>query len=254
MLLTNVMFTGLPVVAGFLRNLGSFNIQDFLITILVLCVSLSFHEFAHAWMAYRIGDDTAALNGRLTMNPLAHLDPIGSLVFLFAGIGWAKGVPINPARFDRRYTIKKGIMMTSLAGPSSNLLLAFISVVLYFLTLTVGSAVAGPQAVEMPVVATAVARLMLSFYQANVVLAVFNLLPVPPLDGFKIFGAALPTQIYYKLMSVERYIGLAFLAIVLLAGGLLGRILSYVRVPFDYLLWKPLEAVFRAIWQMTGLL
>lgn len=117
-------------------GLGNFNLTDFLITILVLAVSLSFHEFAHGWAAFRLGDDTAARMGRLSMNPLVHLDPIGSIAFILGGIGWARPVPINPGRFTRARTIKRGIMLTSLAGPSANLILAFASALSLYLLLT----------------------------------------------------------------------------------------------------------------------
>jgi hypothetical protein len=112
-----------PFVLNMINSLARFDIQGILVTVLVLTISLSFHEMAHAWAAYKLGDDTAALQGRLTMNPLAHLDPIGTLMFIFAGIGWAKPVPVNPARFTRNISIQRGTMLVSLAGPTGNLIL-----------------------------------------------------------------------------------------------------------------------------------
>ena len=189
----------------------NFNLQEFLITILVLCISLSIHEAAHAWAAYRLGDDTAALQGRLTLNPLAHLDPIGALCFIIARIGWAKPVPINPARFNHKYTIKQGILLTSLAGPVSNLALATVSAFLVYLTEIIYRAVYTGGSVFF---ITIWLQLLLMLYTANISLAMFNLLPVPPLDGYKVFGAALPGRLYYKLMEFERVIGLAFLLLI----------------------------------------
>ena len=236
-------------VSGLLGLFSDFDLQSFLITILVLCISLSFHEMGHAWAAWRLGDDTAALQGRLTMNPLAHLDPIGSIAFLIAGIGWAKPVPINPARFNRNVNIKKGIMLTSLAGPLSNLLLATASTVLLFTVVTITLALAGAGASLLQILISLLQRL----YGANIILAVFNLLPVPPLDGFKIFGSVLPNSIYYRLMSYERYIGLVFLLLVFFGRGTLIHILNWVAWPFNMIIFRPIEFIFAWLWQMIGL-
>lgn len=237
-------------ISGLLGLFQNFDLQSFLILILVLCVSLSFHEMAHAWAAWRLGDDTAALQGRLTMNPLAHLDPIGSIVFLIAGIGWARPVPVNPARFDRKVSIKKGMMLTSLAGPTANLLLATLSALLFFVTWTIRLALADTGTAVLQILIALLERL----YGANIILAVFNLLPVPPLDGFKIFGFALPDRLYYRLMSFERYIGIAFLLLVFFARGILTNIISWVALPFNLIIYRPIEFFFTWLWQALGLL
>lgn len=211
-------------------------------------MSLSFHEFSHGWAANRLGDDTAARMGRLSMNPLVHLDPIGSIAFIIGGIGWAKPVPINPGRFTRASTIKRGIMLTSLAGPSANLLLASVSALSLYLLLTLIYLTAWTGSVV-----TVMLQLLNRMYFANIILAVFNLLPIPPLDGFKIFGSLLPSSLYYRLMGVERYIGMVFLLIVLFARGLLSQVLSVVAWPFNQAILRPLEWLFGWIWQITGL-
>lgn len=211
-------------------------------------MSLSFHEFSHGWAANRLGDDTAARMGRLSMNPLVHLDPIGSIAFIIGGIGWAKPVPINPGRFTRASTIKRGIMLTSLAGPSANLLLASVSALSLYLLLTLIYLTAWTGSVV-----TVMLQLLNRMYFANIILAVFNLLPIPPLDGFKIFGSLLPSSLYYWLMGVERYIGMVFLLIVLFARGLLSQVLSVVAWPFNQAILRPLEWLFGWIWQITGL-
>jgi len=241
--------------SGFLSRFADFDLQGFLMTILVLSVSLSFHELAHGWVAYKLGDDTASLQGRLTLNPLAHLDPIGSLVFIVSslnfgrGIGWAKPVPINPARFDRKITMKKGIMLTSLAGPTANLLLATGSAILLYLVLTAGLLAKNPESQ----VVTIFLRLFERMYFANITLAVFNLLPVPPLDGYKVFGAILPNRIYYSLMQIERYIGLVFLVLVMLGGSILSTIISVVAWPFNQVILTPINWIFNQLWQAVGL-
>ena len=241
-------FMSMPVTSMSLlygmRN--GFDIVTLLITILVLAISLSFHEMAHAWSANRLGDDTAALQGRLTMNPIAHLDPIGSLVFLLAGIGWAKPVPINPSRFSKSKTIKQGIMLTSLAGPMSNLFLAAVSLIILNIILTFFLLFG---AVDNAM-ADVLIQLRFFMFSANVTLAVFNLLPVPPLDGYKIFGSMLPDRIYYKIMGYERYIGMVFLLLILFGRGVLGTILSIIRLPFEIVILQPIMWVFNHIWSL----
>lgn len=195
-----------------------------LIFILAFVLSISFHERSHAWAAWKLGDDTAYLAGRLTMNPMAHIDPIGLLMVVFAKIGWAKPVPINPVRF--RGPMKRGIVLVSAAGPASNLLLAFLSGFLYV-----------PMERWMPagtlrdllVYSDSSYGFLAAMVLLNVSLALFNLLPVPPLDGYKVLGAVLPDRIYYTVMRYERYIGLVFLVIVLFGGSYLAFLLAPVR-------------------------
>ncbi len=224
--------------------------QQILILVLVLTISLSFHEFAHGYVAYRLGDDTAAMAGRLTMNPLAHLDPIGTLMFLLVGIGYAKPVPINPARFSHARTMKKGIMLTSLAGPAANFILSFVSALILYSIMTL-FALADTSA-SNPMY-TLLSGLFSQLYITNIWLMVFNLLPVPPLDGYKIFGSLLPNNLYYKIMSYERYIGMAFLMLVLFGRGLIASVLSLIAVPFNYVIDKPLSLLFNALWRLLGL-
>ena len=242
----------MPIIAmsGMLSFFSDINIQDILITILVLCISLSFHEAAHAWAAYKLGDDTAALAGRLTLNPLAHLDPVGALVFLVARIGWAKPVPINPTRFDKKHSMKKGIVLTSLAGPLSNLLLAVGSAILLYVVLTIGLLT---DSTGSNAIISILISLFSVLYSANVGLAVFNLLPMPPLDGYKVFGAMLPNKLYYKIMGFERYIGIAFLLLFFLGRGVLSTVLGAIRVPFDFIIMSPVDYLFSMLWQALGI-
>lgn len=249
-LLGKLNFMGsIPVVAALpILNLARLDLVNLLIMLFVMTLSLSFHEFSHAWMANRLGDDTAALMGRLTLNPLRHLDPIGSITFLLVGIGWAKPVPVNPSRFTKTKSIKRGMFLTSLAGPMSNILLGTIAWILFCVVYTVilltnrnGS------------MTDALVNLFYTLYSLNMLLAVFNLLPVPPLDGYRVFGVALPDRWYYSLMEYERYIGMAFLFIVIFARGLLWQVLNYVLVPFNYLVQYPVTWLFQQLQGALGL-
>ncbi|MGN1329318.1 MAG: site-2 protease family protein [Eubacterium sp.] len=163
----------------------------------VVFCCLPIHELAHGWVAYKLGDNTAKNQGRLSFNPFAHLNPIGTLMIFLFGIGYANPVPVNPNNFKNP---KKGMAITSLAGPVSNLIMGFFSVFVYY---AIASFYNG---------STVMYAVMYFFYFAasvNVTLAVFNLLPIPPLDGAKILGAVLPDRTYFKYMQYERYVMIA---------------------------------------------
>ena len=157
------------------------NIDPQVIVLLIpaLVFSLSFHEFSHAWMAYRLGDSTAARMGRLTLNPMSHLDPIGSLALIFMGFGWAKPVPV-----DARYlkNPRKDMVKVAAAGPISNIILAIIGALV--LRLLFGT----------DLLSNSVKTFFIIFMQINITLAVFNLLPVPPLDGSQILAPFIEKQ------------------------------------------------------------
>lgn len=225
-----------------LFNLG---LQDLLIRIFALTLSLSFHEFAHAWMAKRLGDNTAEEHGRLNLNPLNHLDPVGTLTILLVGIGWAKPVPINPARFRRDVSVKKGMLLTAIAGPISNLILATFSMVILQL-LSFGNRLAYFKGYSFLAgnIGDTIFQLLSTLIFMNIGLAFFNLLPVPPLDGSRIFSALLPKQYYYGLMRYERYIGLAFMALLLFGRGIIGSVINFFAKPFIWLITTPLMAFF----------
>ncbi|MHB8963323.1 MAG: site-2 protease family protein [Saccharofermentanales bacterium] len=223
-------------------NIGSFDIVEMLIRVFVIVISLSIHEASHAYRAYKLGDDTAQRAGRLTLNPLAHLDPLGTLMMFIARVGWAKPVPINPLLFTRAKTMKRGIVEVSLAGPVSNLILSFAAyfilntIIMINALVTVGAG--------MGSVVYVFALLFQTMFQLNVFLAIFNLLPIPPLDGYKIFGSLLPNHLYYKLMDYERYIGIAFLAIIFFAGRIFSTVLYTVAAPFFFVIQKPVDLLF----------
>ena len=171
-------------------------LEDYLLMIPVLLISLTIHEFSHGYIAYRLGDPTAKNEGRLSLNPFRHLDPVGTIMMIIARIGWAKPVPINPIYFKDR---KKGTMLVSIAGPLSNLAMAFIGVFLFEITYIVGyrNIIAGDYFTLYFI------EFLKLFFLVNINLAIFNLLPVPPLDGSKILSGVLPADKYFRFMQYE---------------------------------------------------
>lgn len=167
-------------------------ILSYLIRIPALIIAMSFHEFSHGYIADKLGDPTPRQNGRLTLNPLAHIDPLGLLMLFVIYFGWAKPVPINPYYFKDR---RKGVLYVSLAGPLSNVFLALITriLIIYF-----GS---------IPILGLFLNVL----YQYNLVFAVFNIIPVPPLDGSKILWSLLPQKEAYIFSQYEQYGQIALL-------------------------------------------
>lgn len=180
----------------------------------VVFCCLPIHELAHGLMAYALGDRTAKNQGRLSLNPLAHLNPLGTIMIFLFGIGYANPVPINPRNFKN---VKGGMALTALAGPSANLLMGFVSVWGYYIFARIGTGNSFLQAVAM---------FFLYAAQINVMLAVFNLLPIPPLDGSKIVAAALPDKAYYKYMMYERYIMIALMLLLFI--GVLDTPISFL--------------------------
>lgn len=213
---------------------GDVPLELFLIQVVVLILALSVHEYAHARSAYRFGDTTAAEAGRLTLNPLAHLEPIGTLMILAgAPIAWAKPVPVNPSRFRNGVSMRKGMALTSLAGPLSNLICSAIA---YLLLSIYGHFIAGYMSTDFwNSFGNFLSLTLMIAYRLNIFLAIFNLLPLPPLDGSKIWAPLLPNKAYYWLMRNERYIGLGLLALVLFFAPELGRVLDVLAWPFEML-------------------
>ncbi len=175
--------------------LGRFDPIDLMIKALVLFTALPVHECAHAWVASKLGDNTAKYQGRITLDPRSHLDLFGSISMLLVGFGWAKPVPINPRNFKNP---KVGMAISSLAGPVSNLLLAYIVMVIYKILAGFGVGLSSGM-VNMYSVLSYMIML-------NIGLAVFNLLPIPPLDGSRIATLILPPKTYFKIMQYEQYI------------------------------------------------
>lgn len=158
-----------------------------LLFLIPLILSLSVHEWAHAWSAWRLGDDTAALEGRMTLNPISHIDPLGTLLLPLMGVpfGWAKPVPVNPLRFRREITIRRGMLLVAAAGPISNVIIAAICMVLLALS----------SRFTIPASLAATPDLLVTLVLLNVILAVFNMFPVPPLDGSKVADSLMPERL-----------------------------------------------------------
>lgn len=186
----------------------------------VFCV-MPIHEYSHALVATKLGDQTARLSGRLTLNPMAHISPWGAIMILLVGFGYAKPVPVN-VRNTKMKNKKAAMALIALAGPLSNLIIGFLSVMVRYIILVAASKRGG----EMT---TAIFALNIFFqYSAiiNINLAVFNLIPIPPLDGSRILFAILPSKFYFGIMKYERYIMAAMF--LLLLTGVLTTPLSYL--------------------------
>lgn len=170
---------------------------------IVLVTAMPIHECAHGWVANKLGDPTARNLGRLTLNPLVHLDPAGSLLILLAGVGWARPVPVNTRYFKN---IKRDMALVAVAGPLSNILLALLMLTgLKLYILATGGMAALVSALMMNDKTVEFIFMILStMISVNIGLAVFNLLPIPPLDGSRLFTALLPARLYYGIMRYER--------------------------------------------------
>ena len=169
----------------------------------VFMISLSFHEWAHGFVAYKQGDPSAKMTGRLTLNPLAHIDATGFVMFLLIGVGWAKPMPVNPNNFKK---YRSGIAKVSIAGVVANLILCIIGSFLYIFTLNMLG-----DGNDLLVI------IMYWLMLVNAYLLVFNLIPIPPLDGSKVLMAVLPERYYFSYMSFEQF-GMFFLLLLITFG------------------------------------
>lgn len=198
----------------------------------VFCIA-PIHEFAHALVAHKLGDDTARLSGRLTVNPLAHIDPIGALMIMLVGFGYLKPVPVNPRNFKNP---KGGMALTALAGPVSNLIMALIFTFFFCGMFKFTNVVSGT-------IAYSIAYFFMYAAQVNISLAVFNFIPVPPLDGSRIISVIIPEKYYFGIMKYERYIVIGVMLLVLV--GALDIPMAAASRAISNLFLKLAAAVFR---------
>lgn len=188
--------------------MGLFNLTiDRIITLaIMLLTSMPVHEWAHAWAAYQLGDDTAALQGRLTLNPLAHWDPIGTLALLFTPFGWGKPVPVNPYRL--RGNMRASWALVSVAGPFSNLIMAMLAATPFRLGWV--SLYGGGDSI------ISLQNILTEFIFINLSLMVFNLIPFPPLDGSRVLAWLLPRRLAHVMDQLERFGGIGLMLVLFL--------------------------------------
>ena len=207
------------------RLFGGLSLQIILARLIVLMTAIPVHEFAHAWAAEKMGDSTARYSRRLSLNPLDHIDPIGALMILLIGIGFARPVPIDSRNFRDH---KMGTIVTSLAGPASNILMALVCMIVAkllrvaFLATQFGFLVGIYQVISFMV-------------NVNLMLAVFNLLPIPPLDGWHAICPLLPRELYWKIAAYEHQIVWLVLILVWFGAfnGILGTLSSLLYMLLD---------------------
>lgn len=197
---------------------------------ITLVIAFTVHEFAHAWSADQLGDDTPRANGRLTLNPLVHLDPLGSILLLAAGFGWAKPVPINPYALERR--TPAGTMLVSAAGPLSNLMLAILASIPFQMGLLIPRSAGN----LMP----SLSSFMMEFIFINLILLFFNLIPLAPLDGEKVLEYFLPPSGRATLYRLRPY-GPMLLMMLIFIGPFLG--IDLLGIFIDW----PTRQVFNAL-------
>jgi Zn-dependent protease len=194
------------------------SLPDIISRIIILVIAFTIHEFSHAWMAVQLGDDLPRRMGRLTLNPLVHLDPLGSILLLIAGFGWAKPVQVNP--YNLRWGPSMGMAVVAAAGPFSNLVMAALAAIPFRLGLVPqgGSLLAG--------VLPSPSQFLTEFIFINIILMLFNLIPIAPLDGSKIIRGFAPREWDRLFVQLEQWGPFLLMALVFLGGGVLGLILG----------------------------
>ena len=180
-------------------------------SLVIILLIMPFHEWAHAFVAYKLGDRGIKQRGRLSLNPLSHVDPIGALLIIFIGFGWAKPVPINDRNFKNP---KVGMGISALAGPVANLLAAFVGCIVYFALYKINPQLWVDYFFDAGTFGAYLYQFLIYYIMVNVALAVFNLLPIPPLDGSKILFMLLPDKLVYTIYKYEQFFFLAIIFLV----------------------------------------
>lgn len=179
---TMLIILGVMVLVNVL--LGQRSIEGIIISLPGVIVAMTFHEFAHAWAATKLGDETPRQQGRLSLNPISHIDPVGLICLMLLGFGWGKPVQINPRNFDGKYSISKAEAIVAAAGPIMNFILAFVFLIIY--------AIFGMTVTTITTTTNVISSILISIISVNLGLGVFNLIPIYPLDGAKVLNHFLP--------------------------------------------------------------
>ena len=214
------IFLGICVLSmfvGYASNPGK--ILALLLSIPGVLIAITFHEYAHAWTAYKLGDDTAKSQGRLSLNPLKHMDPIGIVMLLFLGFGWGRPVEIDSRNFNRNISVRKAEAIVSIAGPLANFILAIVFSAIYGALIKFNALTSMDTRTALTII-----TILQSIISINIGLGVFNLIPLPPLDGSKIIMPFLPYKAKEWFTNNEQLFSLVF--VVLWITGIAGTIIS----------------------------
>ena len=213
-----------------LRHFTQTDIIGLILTLPAVLIAITFHEYAHAWAATKLGDDTPERQGRLNLNPLSHIDPVGFVLLLFAGFGWGKPVKINPRNFYGKYSMETGEAIVSVAGPIMNFILALVFAIIYSLVIKLA---------PITFILSQFGRIIIGIINYSIIinigLGVFNLIPLPPLDGSKIFRRFLPYNTKVWIDEHENIFYIIFLAIWIT--GIAGIIISpIINVIYEWIM------------------
>jgi len=219
------------------------DIPQLILSAMAALVALTIHEFAHGYVAYRLGDDTAKSCGRLTLNPIKHIDPFGALCMILFHFGWAKPVPIDPRNFKNP---RKGFALTAVAGPATNLVIGFLTAFVYLLCLSTFKEVESAFLNNLQINTL---LFLLYFFTINVGLGIFNLIPVPPFDGSRILNVILPERLYFKVMRYERQIYWGVIAWLFL-----GQYVYYALLSVPFIANTPALSAIAKIFSLSDIL
>ena len=201
---TVLIILGVMVLVNVL--LGQRSIEGIIISLPGVIVAMTFHEFAHAWAATKLGDETPRQQGRLSLNPISHIDPVGLICLMLLGFGWGKPVQINPRNFDGKYSISKAEAIVAAAGPIMNFILAFVFLIIY--------AIFGMTVTTITTTTNVISSILISIISVNLGLGVFNLIPIYPLDGAKVLNHFLPYKAKEWMIRNQTILTIIVIAIV----------------------------------------
>ena len=219
------------------------DIPQLILSAMAALVALTIHEFAHGYVAYRLGDDTAKSCGRLTLNPIKHIDPFGALCMILFHFGWAKPVPIDPRNFKNP---RKGFALTAVAGPATNLVVGFFTAFIYLLCLSTFKEVESAFLNNLQINTL---LFLLYFFTVNVGLGIFNLIPIPPLDGSRLLNVFLPPKAYFGIMRYERQIYWGVIAWLFL-----GQYVYYALLSVPFIANTPALSAIAKIFSLSDIL